>query len=197
MPVLEVTQLRLNKLRADDPTLLKNLSTVRDKLQTSSQFYSCIQDPTLLYILGIWPSLAAHQEFLASPAREEILGPQEEMLQFQWTVHMELDGMSSLPLDAPILAIERFSVDGSAVEAFEQAAMRHAQHGKGNHSFKVAHGWQCDATVGSHEALVFSGWESTQAHVPFATRQEGSAAVEEGCRSILVHHAWNVERQSA
>lgn len=198
MPVLEVTQLRLTSLPADDPLLLKSLSTVRDQLQTSSQFYICIEDPTLVYILGTWPSLVAHETFLASPKRNEVLGPQENLLQFEWTVHMELDAMSSLPLDAPIIAIERFSVQGKFVDAFEQATIRHAQLANSTSSFKVAHGWRCDAAAAMerrHEAIVFSGWESVQAHTAFGERQEAkNATVEcEKVNRLLVHHAWNLE----
>src|SRR5699024_7475874 len=105
--VLEVTQLRLRELSADDPALLESLSTVRAELQTGSHFYNCIDDPGLIYILGTWPSLNAHIDFLASPSKDHILGPQEKMLQFCWTVHVELGGVNLLPLDMPILVIER------------------------------------------------------------------------------------------
>ncbi|KAF1849921.1 uncharacterized protein K460DRAFT_360771 [Cucurbitaria berberidis CBS 394.84] len=201
MPVLEVTQLRLKRLSADDPVLLHSLSVVRGKLHTNSQFYHCIEDPTLIYILGTWPSLEAHLDFLASPARHEILGPQENMLQFSWTIHIELDGMSSLPLDAPVLAIEILSVKGDYINAFNQAVMRHTQLLQGSHPFRVAHGWRCDMAAGSHEALIFSGWENAQAHVTFAA-QEGhsdcdNAAINGQYEEIQVHHATNLEREEA
>ncbi|KAJ4365233.1 hypothetical protein N0V83_008851 [Neocucurbitaria cava] len=202
MPVLEVTQLRVKGLSADDPALLQSLSVVRGKLKTNSRFYHCIEDPTLIYILGIWPSLDAHLEFLASPERDEILGPQEDMLDFCWSVHMGLDGMSSLPLDAPVLAIEIMKIKGDCVEAFDQAVIRHTQHILGSHPFKVAHGWRCDAAAGSHEALIFTGWENTQAHVTFAVNQEGhrdgdKAALNGQYEVIQVHHAKNLERKEA
>ncbi|USP76579.1 uncharacterized protein yc1106_03853 [Curvularia clavata] len=150
MPVLEVTQL-----------------PVRAKLHTGSQFYNCTDDPALIYILGIWPSLEAHVEFLASPSRDDILGPQEGLLQFGWTVHVDMGGMSSLPLDAPILAIERIRVSEECTQAFDQAAERHAQELRGSHPFKVAYGWRCDAGPKNQEALIFSGWQIAQAHVNF------------------------------
>jgi len=74
MPVVEITQLRLKGLLTDDPLLLDSLSLVRDKLQTDSRFFSCIEDPSLVYIFGFWESLDAHLQFLASPARDEVLG---------------------------------------------------------------------------------------------------------------------------
>ncbi|KAH7401662.1 hypothetical protein BKA66DRAFT_405817 [Pyrenochaeta sp. MPI-SDFR-AT-0127] len=198
MPVLEVTQLRLKGLHAHDAALLQSLSLVRGKLHTMSHFYNCIQDPTLIYILGIWPSLEAHLDFLASPARDAVLGPQEDVLDFCWTVHMVLDGMASLPLDAPVLAIERLSVRGDCVDAFDQAAVQHAQLLKRSHPFAVAHGWRCDAPAGSHEALIFTGWENTQAHVAFAATHDGHHAALLGqYEHIELHHATNLEQQLA
>jgi heme-degrading monooxygenase HmoA len=194
MPALEMTQLRLKGLTADDPALLQSLSTVRRKLHTSSQFYNCIEDPTLIYILGMWPSLDAHLKFLASPARDEVLGPQEDMLDFCWTVHIELDGMSLLPLDAPVLAIERMRVREEHVEAFDQAVTRHTEELQGSHPSKVAHGWRCDAAPGSHEAILFTGWETAQAHATPAF-EKSTAAIDKQYKIMQVIHAWNLERK--
>lgn len=200
MSVLEVTQLRLKGLPADDPLLLESLSTVRGKLQTQSQFYTCIEDPTLIYILGIWPSLDAHWDFLASKARDEVLGPQEDMLQFRWTVHMKLDSMLSLPLNAPVLAIEWLKIRAEHVDTFEQTVIRHAQHLKSSHPFKVAYGWRCDADAGSHEALIFSGWQNAQAQVTSAWRQQSAgdgenAAIIGKYEELQAHHARNLEQK--
>ncbi len=200
MLVLELTQLRLLKgLSATDPVLLHSLSLVRESLQTKSRFYRCIEDPTLIYILGLWPSLAAHQHFLASPQRDQVLGPQEDMLQFCWTVHMELDQMASLPLDAPVLAIQRWDVCGDYVDAFNQAATKHLRLLEESHSFKVRRGWRCDAPTGSHEALIFSGWDNAQAHAAFAKKQKSHndntlAVINGQHEQILLHHAADLER---
>ncbi|KAF2796803.1 hypothetical protein K505DRAFT_202543, partial [Melanomma pulvis-pyrius CBS 109.77] len=169
MSVLEVTQLRLRGGDVADHTLLQNLSAVRATLQTNSHFYSCIEDPSLLYILGLWPSLEAHHAFLASPARDEVLGPQEQQLEFRWTLHMPLDAMQSLPLDAPVLAITRLVVGHDAVDAYGQAAAKDRQPTvEATRPFNVLHGWRCDAAPGRREALQFTGWETVQAHAAFA-----------------------------
>ncbi|PSN68877.1 hypothetical protein BS50DRAFT_326866 [Corynespora cassiicola Philippines] len=198
MPVLEITQLRLKGVSADEPAVLKNLSIVRGKLQTNSHFYTCIEDPALIYILGLWPDLDAHLQFLASPACEEVLGPQEHLLEFKWTVHMELDAMASLPLDAPVLSFARLSVDGESVAAFEQAASKDRQTLGGNpHPF--VSGWRCDGAPGTHEAVVFTGWETAQAHAAFTARQsDGKDSAMCGKYDFIVdHHARNLERREA
>jgi hypothetical protein len=202
MPVLEVTQLRLRGISTEDPKLLHSLSDARERLQTKSQFYVCIEDPTKMYILGIWRDLKQHLDFLASPARGEILGPQEDILEFEWTVHMDVESMSSLALDAPILALERLSVGESSVKALDPAVMSYVQQLRGSHPFTVTYGWRCDAAPGSYEAIIFSGWEIPQAHVPFAARQQrhgngDHATIIGQYEDILVHHAWNLERKRA
>ncbi|KAH7548973.1 hypothetical protein BM1_10746 [Bipolaris maydis] len=191
MPVLEVTQLRLKELSADDPALLESLQTVRAELQTGSHFYNCIDDPSLIYILGTWPSLDAHIDFLASPSKDHILGPQEKMLQFCWTLHVELGGVDWLPLDAPFLAIERISVSKESTWVFDEAVQRHAQQLQGSHPFKLAHGWRCDAARNHHEAIVFSAWQTPQAHVAFAAKDSQDGQY----KTLQMTCARNLERE--
>jgi heme-degrading monooxygenase HmoA len=190
MPVLEVTQLRLRGVEVGDQTLLKSLSTVRRILQTNSQFYSCIEDPFLIFILGIWPSLDAHCKFLASPAREEVLGPQEEMLEFRWSAHLEINAMDELPLDAPVVAITRVFVEGNDVDAYDQAAAKDLHTiVKATRPFNVVSRWRLDSAPGYHEAFQFTGWENAQAHAAFEDARGGSAARAD----YEVHHVWNME----
>jgi heme-degrading monooxygenase HmoA len=172
MPALEVTLLRLRGFSANDPVLLQSLSTVRDKLHTHSQFYNSIEDPAEIYVLGVWPSLEAHLEFLASPARNDVLGSQESLLEFCWTVHVEMGSMDLLPLDAPVLVIEKLDFSGDRGDAYVQAVTDHVQKLRSSHRFKVAHGWRCDLSTGSHEALVFSGWDTAQAYVTLTTKED-------------------------
>ncbi|KAF2467093.1 uncharacterized protein BDR25DRAFT_305875 [Lindgomyces ingoldianus] len=198
MPVLEVTQLRLKGVSAMDPALLKTLSSAREALKTNSQFYHCIENPSLIYILGLWPSLNAHTEFLASPRKEEILGPQEDQLEFQWAVHMELDAMSSLPLDAPVMAITRLLIKENGVDALSQEV--HANHRKaiieGTRPYKVADGWRCDPAPGKHEALMLTGWPNAEAHAAFTAKAKEDAeyaGVRKYYEGMEVSHARNME----
>jgi heme-degrading monooxygenase HmoA len=197
MSVLEITQLRLRTVAADDPALIQNLSAVREKLHTSSQFYNCIDDAELIYILGIWPNLEAHVNFLNSSARDEVLGPQEDMLQFCWTIHVELGGINLLPLEAPILAMERFRLKEYYVKGFERAVTRYAQQLRGNNPFRVAHGWRCDAQ-GTHEALVFTGWETAQTHVTLTANADNDhdvAVLQERSETVQIIRGRNLERK--
>ncbi|KAF9693564.1 hypothetical protein EKO04_008172 [Ascochyta lentis] len=197
MPVVEITQLRLKGLTVDEPELLKSLSLVRSKLQTNSRFFSCIEEPSLIFIFGVWPSLDAHLEFLASPARDEVLGPQEDMLDFQWTVHLELDTITSLLFDVPFIAIERLKVDAGHVDAYDQAIEEHVRGLQTIEFFNVTHGWRCDMPTDSHEAVVVTSSTSTSPHSTFAGGHTGLGpdGDDKGpYQEISIHHARNLER---
>ncbi|OCL14874.1 hypothetical protein AOQ84DRAFT_308182 [Glonium stellatum] len=199
MPILEVCQLRLKDgVSATGESLLKNLSTVRSILKTNSQFYHCIEDPSLLYILGMWPSLKTHQKFLASPEKKTILGIQDDQLEFQWMLHMELDSMSSLPLDAPVMAIARLFIKGGEhVEEYNQIIRNHRSTiVEATQPYKVADGWRCDSEPGKHEALMFTGWNAVDSHKAFIVKARENAeyaSVRENYEGIEVRYARNLE----
>lgn len=196
MPVLEITQLRLKGLPFNDPSLLQNLSAVREQLQTKSQFYTCIEDPTKLYIVGIWRDLKQHLDFLASPARDEVLGPQEDMLDFEWTVHIEVESIDALPLDVPVLAIERVIVKEGSVVVFEQAAERHAQQLRGGTWLQILYNWRCDTASPKAEAVFLTGWENAEDHFSFFEKLQDRDGPEAAgmVGQLLLHHARNLER---
>lgn len=196
MPVVEITQLRLKGVTADEPSLLESLSQVRSKLHTNSRFFGCSEAPSFIYIFGVWSSLDAHLQFLASPARDEVLGPQEALLDFQWTIHVELDTISPLLLDTPFLAIERLDVDAVNVEAYNQAVEDHAQEiqSHGQDPSCVTHAWRCDLANGSHEAVVLTAWTSRE----FGDTEEGRHIALNSnnngpFRQIIFHRTWNME----
>jgi hypothetical protein len=201
MPVVEVTLLRLTGVAPDDPALLESLSSVRGLLKTQSEFYSCIEDPTLMFILGLWRSLEAHHEFVASPRAAEILGPQESVLEFRWTVHMELDAMASLPLEAPVMTLTRRLVREDGVDAYDKAFATEKQAIFDSSEHNVVSGWRLDAAPGVHEALLFAGWETAQAHAVFRARQTLLCKDDHTSNSRLyetfqTYHARNMERTS-
>ncbi|KAF2004811.1 hypothetical protein P154DRAFT_19323 [Amniculicola lignicola CBS 123094] len=199
MPVLEWTALRLKGVDIADPSLLKNLSDVRERLQTNSVFYHCIEDPSLIYILGLWPSLEAHRRFLNSPERDEVLGAQESQLGFEGTVHMELDTMDSLPLDAPVMAMARLFIQDDCVDAFTRGLAEYRQTFiDGAKPYNVVDGWRIDAETGKHESLLISGWTNAQAQIKFmakASEHAGFAATRANCQRVEVRHAYNMEKQ--
>lgn len=178
MPVVEITQLRSKGLAVDDPALLESLSLVRGKLQTNSRFFSCIGDSSLIFIFGVWPNLDAHLDFLASPVRHAVLAPQEEMLDFLWTVHLELKDTDQLMLDTPSMSIERFKVDPGDVATYDEAVKEHVRQLQMSNSLSVAHGWRCDSPTGSHEAIILISSSSKGFHPTFAAGERAYQKIQ-------------------
>lgn len=230
MPVLELLLLRLRpNISPQDPTLLANLSTVRSLVHTNSRFYHCTpdSDPSLIYIVGQWPSLTAHQKFLTSgPVKEEILSHQTHQLDFVWMLHIDLpvDGSveASLPLTAPVMAIERFFIrkpdthlepnahtntDTGITDhsiPFERIlANHHEAIASQTHPHPVLGGWRIDPLQPTQkEYVLFSGWASVEAHREFGLSLSNKAGEADGeypgglkdhCGGMEVRHARNME----
>jgi heme-degrading monooxygenase HmoA len=180
MAVLELTLLRLKHgVNHTDATLLSNLRAIRAEIKTNSRFYHCTEDPSLLYILGLWPSQEAHNNFLASADRARILGPQEQQTEFLWGIHAELDSMQSLPLTARVLAISRQVVRPESVEKYDEImATEEKIIQDATALYPVVRVWRIDAEKGKHEALIFTGWNSVDEHVEFMEANKNKESTE-------------------
>ncbi|KAF3007860.1 hypothetical protein E8E13_010838 [Curvularia kusanoi] len=193
MSILEITQLRLKGLTADDATLLERLSYVRDRLRTSSRFFCCVEDPSLIYIFGLWESLGAHLDFLASPECSEILKPQEEILSFQWTIHVELRDCISFLSDMSHMTIERIEVNTAHIDRYTKALDEHKQALQNTDSVHITYGWRCDTPIGSYQSVVIMGSNSNRRYSAEDCIASAVAGID-GCTGILLHHAWDIER---
>ena len=206
MAVLELLLLRLRDgISPTDPTLVRNLSTVRSLVHTNSRFYHCIEDPSLVYILGQWPSLDAHRRFLSSPEKEQILSHQTHQLDFGWMLHLDLpEGVSSMdeviPFPAPILSIARmfFSTSGTHVEAYKKILASHrSKIVDATLPYPLFDGWRIDAQEGKAEYVILTGWETASAHAEFTksmreAEQEYASAMDH-VEGMEVRHMRNME----
>ena len=82
MPVSEIAVLPLSQpITKDNPTLpepiIQKLKQAKEVLETGSGYpfriFQQIEDPSTVYILGLWDSVAAHTTFLASPENTGLL----------------------------------------------------------------------------------------------------------------------------
>jgi heme-degrading monooxygenase HmoA len=206
MPALEILQLQLAPgISPDDPSVLQNMINVRTALReriynTNSRCYQCIEDPTLIYIFGIWPNLAAHKTFVNSPLKSEVLGLQQDQTKFKWMLHIELDDINLLPFDAPVMAIARLHIkDGEHV--IEHSRILEEHRGlivEATKPYNVVDAWRCDSAPGKHESIVISGWDSVEAHEAFTERIKAGnkeyASARDHYEAMEVMHAKNMER---
>lgn len=140
MPVLELTHLRTlpSPTIPNRSAITKALQEVRTLLAekvhaTNSLFYIPVEEPESkdatmpsplnVYILGEWPEIATHLEFLQNKElKEDVLGPQEGMLDWVRGNHYALplrtgldtaeDGLKVLPLEAPVLVLAFLGREG-------------------------------------------------------------------------------------
>jgi hypothetical protein len=205
MPILEILQLHVKpEISPTDPAVLKSLQFVRTKLaanthNTQSKFYQSIEDPAIIYVFGEWPDLATHRIFLASSKRDAIL--QEQVLDFNWVIHMPIPSISLLPFSAPVMAITRLFIEGGEhvteydrkVEKYRNLIVEVTK------PWTVVDGWRCDAEEGKHEALMFTGWESMEKHDEFGKKVRAENEEYRGMSShyhgMEVRRANNMERE--
>ena len=217
--VLEITLLNINS--STPPTSPQVLSSLQDTrsllaekvLPTYSRFYQNIDRPQVIFILGIWPSLESHHEFLSSDLREEVLGGQEGLFDFNWSIHVELGSSGgSKPQDvvedvkrqlkeAKGLEVGRWMVKtGKESEFFENLTKQETEGEEGLKGFQIAVGWRCDAPHGDREYVRIKGWSKREdagndLHVHEGWRKGGFLSEEETdvCEKVEVKTAWNME----
>jgi hypothetical protein len=206
MAILEICQLKIKPdLSEDDPSLLLALQKARTGLRekvvdTQSRFYRCIEDPSLIYILGLWPSLERHEEFLVSPHKAEILDEQDELFDFKWILHTGIEGgLDMVPVQAPVIGIARLLIKKERVSTFQGVV---DQYGdlieEGTKPYKPFAAWRVDCEDGNYEHLTITGWEKEGDHAAFTqkTRQEylEYAGVRENYEGMDVKHVRDMER---
>lgn len=208
MPVLEILQLKIKPtIDPSNLSILTSLRTVRTSLAqkihpTHSRFYQSIEDTSLIYVLGLWDSLSQHQDFLSSPLKTDILSPQEDLLDFSWCLHIELDSMNQLPLKAPILSIARIKLKSGDyhVKQHEEITAQYRPVLKvRSRPFGVVEGWKIDGGAeGERESVVITGWETKEDHLEFRAglreRNGDYRDLREHWESVEVSHVRDMER---
>ena len=208
MPVLEILQLKIkDTVSPSNPAVLTSLRTVRTSLAqnvhpTHSRFYQSIEDPSLIYVLGLWDSLSQHQDFLSSPLKTEILTPQEDLLDFNWCVHIEIESNNQLPLKAPIMSIARITLksgDHHVKQHREITARYRSVLEERTRPFGVVQGPRVDGgEEGEREEVIITGWETKEDHLTFGAglreRNEDYRRLREHWESVEVSHFRNMER---
>lgn len=206
MTVLEITYLSLSlDSNRTAHSLLPALQTVRTALAekvhpTHSRFYVAVSPENQpearqeICILGSWPSVATHRSFLADDElREEVLAPQEGVLQFVEGTHARLGndadkngGMNSeiLPLDAPVIVFERFKTPIEKTkfvekdkESLRDATMPYPVFGQWICACDCVGHCSCESrdTGGTWRELArLSGWRSLEAYDEWKGRQFGN-----------------------
>lgn len=139
-------------------------------------FYSQHEDPALLYVIGSWPSAAMHrQSFVPSPENQQLLSLFNDDIAVESMFHVEVE-QSSIPLDAPVLAIGQHWITPSNNAGFEEAFEDNKHHLEHFSTRKLTGGWRHEKEEtpdGGQKDLfiLFSGWDDVDHHMNFAKSQ--------------------------
>ncbi|KAF4630650.1 hypothetical protein G7Y89_g7485 [Cudoniella acicularis] len=120
MPILEVCKRRLKDgVSATNPSLLKVFPEIRSATKTNCVSFSGIESPSTFYILGVWPSIATHDAFVAAPETPAVMAPLDALCDFERVEFMNFDSIESLPYKAPVMAVTRaFLKNGNHPEEY-------------------------------------------------------------------------------
>ncbi|KAL4812429.1 hypothetical protein BDW67DRAFT_170054 [Aspergillus spinulosporus] len=178
MPVTELACLRLkNSLplgHSDNSALsIKLRAGVKEQAKYSNartSLLSQIENPSYIYILGKWDSVAQHMEdWVPSQRNQEIMAGLSEGLELAWILHVDLASDSAdegIPYSAPVVAIGRYSVAAEKRDFFASTFAMTKHHLK---SFErqrdISGGWSVDR---DGQFILFSGWETVEKHYSFA-----------------------------
>lgn len=166
LPVLEITLLKVNSAYnswSSDilATLQQTRYSIAEKVTpTASRFYRSLSFPTDILILGIWPCLQDHTNFLSNEdLRNEILGSQEGMFDFRWSRHVDIpEGEEDIVRRKLGGRMDWLKVmrrrDGEGIES--RSWMEDQEKDR---VFEIVKGWCCGSREEGKEYLRVVGWK--------------------------------------
>ncbi|KIM99324.1 hypothetical protein OIDMADRAFT_181654 [Oidiodendron maius Zn] len=194
MPISEITVLPLTQAIAKgNPTLpesvIQSLTEAKVICEAASGYafriFQQIEDPSLLYIIGLWDSADAHNIFLSAPENQKLLSLFKNNINFEGdrgltTWHLDEDVFTVDPssglksaFTAPAISYNRHFVSADKREAFISKFL----DVKGiledyTKPLKVIGGWRIEKEEANgkerEEWVLFSGFNSVDHHMAFA-----------------------------
>ncbi|KAF2497918.1 hypothetical protein BU16DRAFT_580486 [Lophium mytilinum] len=217
MTITELALLRLlPPTTSTTPSLLSALANAKTVMEsyTHHRFHILqqVEDPTLLYILGEWDSLTQHMEgFIPSATNQALLTSLHGIVEVVSLTHYDVP-LTQLPVpDAVEKKGRRGNGNGKGVVSIARHFVKAGQKGKFEEAFEAnkgelqeyvapgvcGWGWRVDREKeeegqGEREEFVlFSPWESVDAHVGFGKTEafERYAGFREWIDGADVKHA--------
>lgn len=190
MAVTEFAILSLSSPPADGslPTdFLARLTIAKNVLDKASgysfHFFQQVEDPSLVYIIGRWNSVASHESFLPSDDNKQLLELLKEDIIISGIVLYHLDsdvydmagesGKKSV-FEAPIISCNRHFVPVGKKEGFsEQYRMVKGLLQNFTDPFRVVGGWRMEKeSEDKEEWVLFSGFNSVTHHHEFPKKDQ-------------------------
>jgi quinol monooxygenase YgiN/heme-degrading monooxygenase HmoA len=209
MPVTELATLHLKPdAMARWAVLLQALSTAKSVQETHSgspvTYLQQVEDLSILYVVGAWESPSAHKSSISSQENRALLEQFKDMIDIQDIVmyHLTLDMEAApLPLDAPVVSINRHFVKKGQTDAFHAKL----EEVKGlltafTAPRAVGGGWRIEKETDAEgeemeEWVLFSGFDSVEHYDRFVQTEEFASyrAITESIDGFEVKHARKLE----
>lgn len=203
MPVTELALLHLPPSSLPlSPSLRSTLFSAKQAMESFTShhfhFYTQLQDPAYIYIIGTWDSLSQHQdEWIPSERNQELLRELEGRVFVEWMVHAELGGVVDevVSLGAPVLGIERYFVSKGGRGVFESEMKEKMGVVEYIKPWRIGGGWMVERRKDAEEFVLFTGWESLEAYKRFEESEEGKeyGTIRELAEKCEVKHAVKLE----
>ncbi len=157
MAVTELALLRIVERSTESPLVLSaelrnHLRLGKEAMEKASgyKFYylHCLEDSTLIFIVGGWPSIPFHmEEWIPSQENQALLKLLEGKVNVEWMFHLDLDpNERGFPLEKEMVTVGRHFVEAGNTKWFEEGfsevreKLENCMGGKGN----LKSGWRID-----------------------------------------------------
>ncbi|KAI1941399.1 hypothetical protein LOZ66_001915 [Ophidiomyces ophidiicola] len=189
MPVTELALLHLKpSFSADSPNVQSALRLARHSMESFTGYpfylYTQIEDPSYIYVIGSWASVAQHMEqWIPSNKNQELLKSVDGILDVEWMFHLDIDQVAlkdaqrgGIPFSAPLIGIARRDVASGKrediVAMFENSKQPLLNF---TEPYPICSGWKLDHDVNSkvkkEEFVLFSGWCDTEHSTAFSQKE--------------------------
>ena len=204
MPVTELALLHLPPSSLPlSPSLKSKLLSAKQAMEEFTShtfyFYTQLQDPAYIHIIGTWESVTQHREvWIPSEENQALLRMLEGEVEVEWMGHVDFelgDGVvmgDVLPLrnEDEVIAIERFFVADEKTNEFEGDLGPSGLPTIGYGGWKVHEG-NGGLEDGKAEHVRLTSWDSIDHYRKFLEAGEGKtlARIQESVSGFEVKHA--------
>lgn len=213
MAVTELACLRLASEKSPSPDLLEKLAKARSVMEKASgyefHYYRCIENPELIYIIGAWPSVDIHmQEFIPSPANQDLLAILKDDIAVEWMFHLDIDQTKhKLPLHRPTVGIVRHFIKDGQKDQFQKTFKENKHHLEsfiggeeavvGGYRLDFGFDPSLESDRNDDEFVLFTGWNDVEQHGSFAETEgfEKYARIRDHIRGADIKHAVRLNDQ--
>ncbi|KAL4902103.1 hypothetical protein BDW74DRAFT_159013 [Aspergillus multicolor] len=180
MPVTELACLHLkNNLPLSHPDNAPLYNTLRAGITAQAEYANAktsillqIEDPSYIYVLGKWDSVAKHmEEWIPSSKNQEILARLGDGIEVAWIQHIALHESpdEGIPYSDGVVGIGRYFIADGDKKNFDKVFSETKHHLKiFRKNRDIAGGWSVDR---DEEFVLFSGWEAVDEHFSFAASE--------------------------